>query len=64
MKHIAFLKSNRFWALVVLAVVMYLNSLEIIPANLAQSFMILLGGHIGIRTIDRGTEKFGSGKND
>ena len=57
-----FLKSNRFWALVVLAVVMWFNSQGFIAEGLFDAFIVVLGGHIGLRTLDRATEKLGAGR--
>lgn len=54
-----FIKSNRFWAAVIGAVSMYLESKGII----GQAEMILIASimaaHIGIRTVDRFAEKNG-----
>lgn len=57
---ISFLKSNRFWALVVFAVVTGLASVGIITPEVATPILTILAGHIGIKTIDRFAEKSGS----
>lgn len=55
-----FLKSNRFWALVIGAFVIYLKT----KGYIGEAEMILietiLGGHIAIRTIDRSVDNLGS----
>lgn len=58
---ISFLKSNRFQALVVLAIVIWLNAHGFIDATLMEAFVVVLGGHISLKTIDRATERLGAG---
>lgn len=56
----SFLKSSRFQALVALAIVFLLGQYGILPDEIVTAFATILGGHIGIRTIDRATEKLGN----
>ena len=51
-----FLKSRRFWALVVIAIIGVLQSEAIISSEIATAIITLLGGFIGIRTIDKFSE--------
>ena len=51
-----FLKSRRFWCLVAIAIVGVLKSEGIIPTDTADAIILILGGFIGIRTIDRASE--------
>ena len=53
----SFLGSNRFWALVVGAIVVFLQSEMLINQNLAQLIETIAFAFIGIRTIDRFGEK-------
>jgi hypothetical protein len=52
-----FLKSRRFWSLVVIAIIGVLESEAILSSDIANAIIVLLGGFIGIRTIDRFSEK-------
>lgn len=52
-----FLKSNRFWALIVLAVVAVLDSEGIVSHNIASAIELVAAGFVGIRTVDRFSEK-------
>jgi len=56
---LAFLKSNRFWALILLALVIVLKEYSWISLELASALEVVFGGFIGIRTIDRGVEYIG-----
>jgi hypothetical protein len=49
----SFLKSRRFWCLVLIAIVKVLAAEGIIPDFLASGLYTILGGFIGIRTIDK-----------
>jgi hypothetical protein len=51
-----FLKSRRFWALILIAIVGVLKSEGIIPDFIAQGLITILSGFIAIRTIDRFAE--------
>lgn len=53
-----FLKSNRFWALVLIAVAGYLQSVGFTfnAYALGEALQVIAGGHIAVKTIDRGTE--------
>lgn len=53
-----FLKSNRFWALVLVGVVMALKSWGLVDEGVAGALMTVLLGFVGVRTIDRVGEKF------
>ena len=55
----SFIKSNRFWCLVALAVVGVLEGMGVIDPNVALQLKTLLGGFIVVRTLDRGAEKMG-----
>lgn len=47
------LKSKRFQALIVLALIGFFEAQGWVPSDIAVAFYTILGGHIGIRTIDR-----------
>lgn len=55
-----FLKSNRFWAIVIGAVALYAQT----KGWIGEPEMILIGtimaGHVAVRTVDRFAEKAGS----
>ena len=48
-----FLQSSRFHALVLSAVVLFFMSIDSLGAEVGNSLLAILFGHIGIRTIDR-----------
>ena len=56
-----FLTSTRFWAVVLIAIAGYLQSAGFTwdPNALGTALKIVAGGHIGIRTLDRASEKAG-----
>ena len=54
-----FWKSTRFWALVILALVGILESYSLMPGSIADALMLVLGGHVGIRTLDGVASKLG-----
>lgn len=56
---LTFLKSNRFWALILLVIVMVLGEYGWISTELSSSLEVLFGGFIGIRTVDRVSEYVG-----
>ncbi len=56
------LKSSRFQALVVLAIFSIFLTHGWIPQELWDAAIIILGGHIGIRTVDRASERIGTRK--
>lgn len=56
----AFLTSNRFWAVVVAAVVLYLNNKGILGVNETVLLETVLAGFVTVRTVDRFGEKAGS----
>ena len=53
------IRSNRFQALVALAVVSALYSYGWVGDIIWEGALLVLGGHIGIRTIDRFADKLG-----
>lgn len=57
-----FLKSNRFWALVIGAIVFYLKTKGFIGDPEMILIETILGGHITLKTVDRAAEKIGSGE--
>lgn len=60
MDKFAFLYSTRFWALVALVAVMVASDNGWLTVSTAEYVITLLGGFIGIRTVDRFAEKSGS----
>lgn len=54
-----FLTSNRFWALVIGAVALYLKTKGIFGDAEMVLVATITGGFIGIRTIDRASENLG-----
>lgn len=54
------IKSTRFQALVLLAIFGILNTYGILTDMIMTAAMTILGGHIGIRTLDRLGEKIGN----
>lgn len=54
-----FLKSNRFWAAVIGALVKVLSTEGVIPASVADAIIALIVAFIGVRTVDRFGEKVG-----
>lgn len=61
MKNFEFLKSVRFWKLVVIAVLVVLQQEGFIPDGLADALArvleFVLGGSVVVRTVDRFAEK-------
>lgn len=56
---LTFLKSNRFWALIGIGIVTTLKMSGILVAEIADPLLVILGGFITVRTIDRASEKIG-----
>ncbi len=54
-----FYTSSRFWALVILACVGYITDMNYIRPEIAEMFYVILGGHVGLRTLDRFSETIG-----
>jgi len=54
-----FLQSNRFWVLVIGAVVLYLETKGLIGEAERTLVVTMAGGFIGIKSIDRFSEKVG-----
>lgn len=57
-----FIRSNRFWALIIACIVYGLKIGEVIPVEVAAPLEVFLLGFIGIRTIDRFGENVGARK--
>ena len=55
-----FIHSNRFWSVVVIAVVTYLHTKGLVGMSEMLLVNTILGGHVGLRTVDRAFEKAGS----
>ena len=53
------LKSTRFQALLILALVGVLQDYGWIASPIAQAFYLVLATHIGVRTIDKFSQKMG-----
>lgn len=53
MSKFSFLKSTRFWGLIIIAVIKVLESELILSSEIANSIYVIIGGFIGIRTIDK-----------
>lgn len=60
--HWAFLKSTRFWALVIGAVVYYLHSKSWVGQMEMVLIETIMAGFAGFRTVDRLGEKIGNVK--
>lgn len=54
-----FLKSNRFWGLIIIAVAKVLEAEMILDSIIVQPLIALVLGFIAIRTVDRLGEKIG-----
>lgn len=48
-----YIKSTRFWAVLIIAVVGFLQSEGEITPNLADLIYTILGGYVGLATIDK-----------
>jgi len=59
MEKLEFLKSTRFWALVIGAVTLYLQSKGFIGESELTLIGTIVAGFIGVRTVDRFGEKIG-----
>ena len=62
MKNFEFLKSTRFWFLVASAIVGVLKAESLVPDDIANALIAILLGSVGIRTLDRASEKIGEAK--
>lgn len=58
----SFLKSNRFWSLVAIAIVWVAGQWGILSPEIVAAIEVILGGHIVIRTTDRFSETIAEGK--
>lgn len=54
-----FLTATRFWAMVALAIVGVLGSEGVLGPNIVEALTLLLGGFVGVRTVDRFSEQVG-----
>jgi len=59
---LAFLQSTRFWAMLLLAGFQVLSNEGVISAGILEGIQMLLGGFIGVRTLDRTAEYLSSYK--
>ncbi len=59
---LSFLKSNRFWSLVIIALVWVAGQWGFITPEIVAAIEVILGGHIVIRTTDRFSETIAEGK--
>lgn len=57
---ISFLKSNRFWALIGLTGFYFLHAQGLVDSEIYGAAFMFFGGFIGIRTVDRLSEKMGN----
>lgn len=57
--NLEFLKSNRFWGLIIIAVAKVLEAEMILDSIIVQPLIALVLGFIAIRTVDRLGEKIG-----
>jgi len=55
----SFLKSNRFWVMIVGAVILYLETKGWIGEAERTLLVTMAGGFIGIKTVDRFSEQIG-----
>lgn len=51
--------SSRFWSLVIVAALALLAEYQLLSVEIVQSLVLVLLGHVGIRTVDRFSEKVG-----
>jgi len=56
---LTFLTSNRFWAVVIAAVVLYLSNKGILGMSETVFLETILAAFVGIRTVDRFSERIG-----
>ena len=56
MQKLEFLKSRRFWGLIVIAVLGVFQTEGIISPDIVSAIVLIVGGFIGIRTLDRFSE--------
>lgn len=62
MEKFPFLKSTRFWAIVVMSLAIWLGSYGWMPVELVEFIKLVTAGHVGIRTVDRFAENVGKKK--
>jgi len=55
MNKLDFLKSRRFWGLIIIAVAGVLRAEGILPDEIVNGIIIIVSGFIGIRTLDKVT---------
>lgn len=56
MSKLSFLKSRRFWGLIIIAVLGVFQNEGIIAQDIVSAIVLIIGGFIGIRTLDRFSE--------
>lgn len=56
MKKLEFLKSRRFWGLIIIAILGVFENEGIIAQDIVSAIVLIIGGFIGIRTLDRFSE--------
>lgn len=59
MSKLSFLSSTRFWGLIIMAIVRVLEGEMILSSDLATAIYTIVGGYIGIRTIDKTAKAVG-----
>lgn len=62
LEKLPFLTANRFWAIVLIAAANYLKTVgfTLDAEALATALQVIAGGHVVVRTYDRGWEKSGN----
>lgn len=53
----SFLRANRFWALVILAVLGVLEGMGLVDPSVTDPLKVLLTGFVIVRTADRASER-------
>lgn len=56
MSKLSFLKSRRFWGLIIIAILGVFENEGIIAQDIVSAIVLIIGGFIGIRTLDRFSE--------
>ena len=51
--------SSRFWSLVLIAGVHLLGVYGLLPVEVVEALYVVLGGHVGLRSVDRFAENVG-----
>lgn len=58
-KYLPFLKSTRFYAAVLMALAIWFGNYGWLPVELVEFIKLVTGTHIGLRSLDRFSEKLG-----